>query len=128
MKSFLYKYAEYIFWGIVLLNALNLFTGDPIRAINAILLVIPYFVFKSTSKDRWFLTYFSSFVLNGIFYFILRGLTSNDMMPQIISAFILGLGSFIIYKFVYVSKGNKLLSWIAYFMLVILCIYTTRFF
>jgi len=128
MKSFLYKYAEYIFWGLIALNALNLLTGNLfVGAVSTIWLIIPYFIFKNAAKDRWFLTYFLGFVLSGISYFVYVAY-SNNLPPLIFSAFILGIGSFIIYKTVYKLKGNKLMSWVTYILLSILSYFAPGFF
>ncbi len=123
MKKNILKYAEPIFWIIVALDFLGILRGNFFGIIGSILLIISYFLFKKTKENRWFLTYFLSFFLSGIAYFLYVGFITGNFFPRIASIVVFATGMYADYKFVYLPKKNKKIAWILYFVIIILSIF-----
>jgi uncharacterized membrane protein len=126
IKNSLYKHANKIFWIIVALDIFGFFNRHNIFGLLQVFsLVIPYFLFKKSTKDYWFNVYYSASAINGVLYFLyVYGIIGHLFLKGIINSIIFLIGVFGGYYY-FKKKHNKYITWVIYFVSIIITIFVS---
>lgn len=125
IKSFLYPKAEFIWWGLIAVSAIQ--ASPKILILNSIFVgVVPYLIGKFLHKDRWFYSYYIQLALSLASYQILMAYLYSQqpivpilikvVIPNLLGTFA-GLFYFQTHKN---SKYNKLITFMIFAATIIM--------